>query len=115
MLSFIGLSQLVFSPLASSYFQIITETHRANVNVTVSGRVGIGINNNTAGIYTPFISASGVSPVTHLILEFGHDLFLCRRAWMQCVSKVKDYFMRGSLTRPFSLRWRWVAVSLPVE
>jgi hypothetical protein len=68
MLSFIGLSQLVFSPLASSYFQIITETHRANVNVTVSGRVGIGINNNTAGIYTPFISASGVSPVTHLIL-----------------------------------------------
>ena len=65
--------------------------------MTVSGRVGIGINNNTAGIYTPFISATGVSPVTRLILELGHDLFLCRRAWIPRVSStVKDCFMRGA-------------------
>ena len=103
MLSFIGLSQLVFSPLASSYFTIITESHRANVSVTVLGRVGNGINNNTAGIYTPFTSATGVSPVTRLMLEFGHGLFLCRRAWTPYVSRVKDYFMRGADASPQSM------------
>ena len=89
MLSFIGLSQVVFSPLASSYFTIVPEPHRANVSVAVSGRVGFGISNNTADIYTPFISAAGVGPVPCWMLEFGHDLFQCCRTWILCVSRVR--------------------------
>ena len=66
-LSFIALSEnlSLFSSLGGAYFLIVTDpqSHQSKVDVTVSGKVG----NNTANlsnIYTPFVSAAGVSPLT---------------------------------------------------
>ena len=61
-LKLIKQSELFLSPLASSYFEIITKSHPGNVSVTVSGSVSKVIANLPPRVlYAQFASAAGVS------------------------------------------------------